>query len=79
MSIGQQQRLAVVRALAHGPEIILADEPTGNLDSENGLALLDLLRQINENDGQTVVMITHSRTAAGRAGRIVQMKDGLIE
>jgi len=79
MSIGQQQRLAVVRALAHGPEIILADEPTGNLDSENGLALLDLLRQINENNGQTVVMITHSQTAAGQAGRIVRMKDGLIE
>jgi putative ABC transport system ATP-binding protein len=79
MSIGQQQRLAVVRALAHRPEIILADEPTGNLDSENGSALLDLFCQINETQGQTFVMITHSQAAADRAGRVVRMKDGLIE
>ena len=78
MSIGQQQRVAVVRALAHRPAIVLADEPTGNLDSANARALLGLFRQINRDNGQTVVMITHSHEAAAAADRAVHMKDGRI-
>jgi len=78
MSMGQQQRVAVVRALAHRPAIVLADEPTGNLDSANSQALLELFRQINRDNHQTIVMITHSREAAAAADRVVQMKDGRI-
>ncbi len=78
MSIGEQQRVAVVRALAHSPSILLADEPTGNLDSDNSAALLELFRTINRQENQTIVMITHSAEAAAYADRIVQMKDGRI-
>jgi len=78
MSIGEQQRLAVVRALAHRPAILLADEPTGNLDSANSAALLGIFRDLNRSRGQTIVMITHSAEAAACADRIVQMKDGEI-
>jgi putative ABC transport system ATP-binding protein len=78
MSIGEQQRVAVVRALAHRPALLLADEPTGNLDSANSQVLLEHLRQINRQDGQTIVMITHSAEAAGFADRIIRMKDGQI-
>ena len=78
MSIGQQQRLAVARAIAHKPDILLADEPTGSLDSENAAALLGLLSAANRQDGQTIVMITHSAAVAEAAGRIVRMKDGKI-
>ncbi len=78
MSIGEQQRVAVVRALAHEPALLLADEPTGNLDSDNSRSLLELLRDINTRRGQTLVMITHSADAAACADRVVQMKDGLI-
>ena len=78
MSIGEQQRVAVVRALAHQPAILLADEPTGNLDSENGQALLDTFTRINREDGQTIVMITHSPIAAAQAHRTLQMTDGRI-
>jgi putative ABC transport system ATP-binding protein len=78
MSIGEQQRVAVARALAHRPALLLADEPTGNLDSANSQALLELFRQINRRDGQTIVMITHSADAAALADRVVHMKDGLI-
>ena len=78
MSIGEQQRVAVVRALAHRPALLLADEPTGNLDSENAAGLLELFRQMNRVDGQTIVMITHSAEAAAYADRIVRMKDGII-
>jgi ABC-type lipoprotein export system ATPase subunit len=79
MSIGQQQRVAVVRAMAHKPKILLADEPTGNLDSENGKSLLELFRRLNENDSQTIVMITHSKEAADFADRTIYMKDGRVE
>ena len=78
MSMGQQQRVAVVRALAHGPKLLLADEPTGNLDSDNSAALLKLFRTINRQQNQTLVMITHSADAAACADRIVHMKDGRI-
>jgi len=76
MSIGEQQRVAAVRALAHGPAIVLADEPTGNLDSGSSGALLELFRRLNGARGQTIVMITHSERAAGYADRLVHMKDG---
>ncbi len=78
MSIGQQQRLAVARAIAHKPDILLADEPTGSLDSENAEALLELLTRANRQDGQTIVMITHSDAVTEAAGRVVHMKDGKI-
>jgi putative ABC transport system ATP-binding protein len=78
MSIGEQQRVAVVRALAHRPALLLADEPTGNLDSANSQVLLEHLRQINRQDAQTIVMITHSAEAAGFADRVIYMKDGQI-
>jgi len=78
LSIGEQQRVAVVRALAHRPALLLADEPTGNLDSENGAALLDIFRRMNRKEHQTIVMITHAADAAQRADRIVQMKDGIL-
>lgn len=78
MSIGEQQRVAVVRALAHRPAILLADEPTGNLDSENAASLLNILRDMNRRLGQTIVMITHSAEAAAFADRTVRMKDGRI-
>ncbi|HHH75554.1 MAG TPA: ABC transporter ATP-binding protein [Phycisphaerae bacterium] len=76
MSIGQQQRVAIIRALAHSPEILFADEPTGNLDSESSAALLQLLGIINRETGQTIVMITHSANAAAHADRIITMSDG---
>jgi len=78
MSMGQQQRVAIVRALAHQPAILLADEPTGNLDSDNTAALLELLRGINRQHGQTIVMITHSAEVAAAADRTVRMTDGRI-
>ena len=78
MSIGEQQRVAVVRALAHQPVLLLADEPTGNLDSENSSALLKHFRLLNRQQNQTIVMITHSAEAAACADRTVTMKDGMI-
>ncbi len=78
MSIGEQQRVAIVRALAHRPALLLADEPTGNLDSENGRVLLEHLRRINGERRQTIVMITHSADAARYADRVARMTDGVI-
>ena len=77
MSIGEQQRVAVARALAHRPALLLADEPTGCLDSANAESLLDLLAEANA-EGQTIIMITHNAEAAGRAQRTVGMQDGRI-
>jgi putative ABC transport system ATP-binding protein len=78
MSIGEQQRVAVARALAHRPQIVLADEPTGNLDSASAADLLAVLRRMNHDSGQTIVMITHSAEAAGYADRVVHMRDGKL-
>jgi len=78
MSIGEQQRVAVARALAHRPKVLLADEPTGSLDSTSGHALMEILQQANRNDGQTIVMITHSAELAGFADRTVYMQDGIL-
>jgi len=78
MSMGEQQRVAIVRAIAHRPALLLADEPTGNLDSENAAALLELFRRMNRQWRQSIVMITHSTEAAAYADRVVHMKDGLL-
>jgi putative ABC transport system ATP-binding protein len=79
MSGGEIQRLAIARALAFEPPIILADEPTGNLDSKNGEVVLNLLRRINQEDGSTIVMVTHSPEAAKVGDRTIFLRDGLIE
>ena len=77
MSGGQQQRVAIARAIAAKPPIILADEPTGNLDPESGKAVMDILRELNK-EGKTVVLITHDRKIAFSAGRIIRLQDGRI-
>ena len=79
LSGGEIQRVAIARALAFNPPILLADEPTGNLDSKNGLAILDLLRQVNRQDGCTIVMVTHSDAAAVYADRKIYLRDGRVE
>ena len=79
MSGGEIQRIAVARALAFNPPLLLADEPTGNLDSKNGEAVLSLLREINKNDGCTVVMVTHNEEAASYGERRILLKDGRVE
>ncbi len=79
LSGGEIQRVAVARALAFAPPILLADEPTGNLDSKNGTAILSLLRQISKEDGCTVVMVTHSEEAASYGDRRIYLRDGRIE
>jgi putative ABC transport system ATP-binding protein len=78
MSGGEQQRVAIARALATQPKIILADEPTGNLDSKNSVAVLELLRDLNQRLGQTILMITHNPEAAMFGHRIVHMCDGEV-
>ncbi len=77
LSGGQQQRVAIARALASNPRILLADEPTGNLDSTNGQAVIDLLNASSQS-GTTIIMVTHSPLHAASAGRIFQMLDGRI-
>ena len=78
MSLGEQQRVAIVRAMAHRPKLLLADEPTGNLDSTNAATLLRVLQDMNRRDNQTIIMITHSPQAAKYADRILHMKDGKL-
>ena len=79
MSGGEQQRVAIARAIVNHPAILLADEPTGNLDTENSTAVLGVLRGLNESLGQTILMITHNPEAAAYGHRIVKMRDGRIE
>jgi len=78
LSGGEQQRVAIARAIVNHPSILLADEPTGNLDTENSRVVLGLLRELNERLGQTVLMITHNPEAAAYGHRIVHMLDGRI-
>ena len=78
MSGGEQQRVAIARAIVNHPALLLADEPTGNLDTENSNAVLDILRGLNQRMGQTILMITHNPEAAAFAHRIVKMRDGRI-
>jgi len=78
LSGGEQQRVAIARAIVNHPAILLADEPTGNLDTQNSKLVLDLLRDLNERLGQTILMITHNPEAAAYGHSIVQMRDGRI-
>jgi len=79
LSGGEQQRVAIARAIVNQPAILLADEPTGNLDSENSQAVLQILRDLNQRLGQTILMITHNPEAAAFAHRIIRMRDGRVE
>jgi putative ABC transport system ATP-binding protein len=78
LSGGEQQRVAIARALVNRPAILLADEPTGNLDTENSNIVLDLMKRVNQQRGQTILMITHNPEAAAYADRTVSMRDGQI-
>ncbi|MSV31474.1 MAG: ABC transporter ATP-binding protein [Bryobacterales bacterium] len=78
LSGGEQQRVAIARSIVNHPAILLADEPTGNLDTENSTAVLGLLRDLNKRLGQTILMITHNPDAAAFADRIVHMRDGQL-
>jgi putative ABC transport system ATP-binding protein len=79
LSGGQQQRVAIARAIATRPEVLLADEPTGNLDSERSLEIMELLSDFNRNSGITVLMVTHEPDMAAFAHTIIHFRDGLIE
>jgi putative ABC transport system ATP-binding protein len=78
LSGGERQRVAIARALANNPEIILADEPTGNLDSETGATILELLKRLSVEEGKTMILITHDPDAAAIAHRIVRLRDGRV-
>ncbi len=78
LSGGEQQRVAIARALINEPDLILADEPTGNLDSQAGAEIVALLRQINRERGVTVVLATHDQTIANQADQLVRLTDGQI-
>lgn len=78
LSGGEQQRVALARAIINEPKIVLADEPTGNLDSKSSENVLSMLRQLNKEMGQTIVMITHNQEAAAYGHRILHMRDGLV-
>lgn len=79
LSGGEQQRVALARAIINNPAIILADEPTGNLDSENSKIVLDMFAELNKKYNQTIIMITHNPEAAENCHRIIRMRDGQVE
>ena len=78
LSGGEQQRVAIARAIVNRPAILLADEPTGNLDTENSQIVLDMLRGLNKEFGQTIIMITHNPEAAKLTDRVIEMRDGHV-
>lgn len=78
LSGGQRQRVGIARALVHGPQLILADEPTGELDSAASAASMELLQRTHRELGATLIVVTHDRTVAGRLDRIVRLRDGLV-
>ena len=79
LSGGERQRVAIARALVCNPEVIFADEPTGNLDSKSGGTVIDILQKLNEKTGHTIILITHETETAEHAQRIIRIKDGLLE
>jgi putative ABC transport system ATP-binding protein len=79
LSVGERQRVAIARALANEPAVLLADEPTGNLDSQTGEEILEVFRRLHGDQGMTIVMVTHELDVAQRAQRLVRMRDGQIE
>jgi putative ABC transport system ATP-binding protein len=79
MSGGEQQRVALARASAPRPKILLADEPTGNLDATNGAAIIDLLFDLRDRHGATLIMVTHANELAARCDRVVNLRDGRID
>ncbi|MEM3623255.1 MAG: ABC transporter ATP-binding protein [Candidatus Bathyarchaeia archaeon] len=79
LSGGEQQRVAIARALINNPKIVLADEPTGNLDTKTGWEIVQLMKELNEKKGQTFVVVTHDPHVAETADRIIHLKDGLVE
>ena len=79
LSGGEQQRVAMARALINNPKILLADEPTGNLDTKTGWEIVQLMQKLNDEKGQTFVVITHDSTIAETADRIIYLKDGVVE
>jgi len=78
LSGGQQQRVAIARALVNEPDIILADEPIGNLDTRTGIEVMELLQRINREKGKTIVQVTHSREAAAYGNRVINVRDGKV-
>ncbi len=78
LSGGEQQRVAIARAFSNEPRILFADEPTGNLDSETGQRIVELLEQLNRESNATIVLVTHDAALAARAGRIIRLSDGAI-
>ncbi len=79
LSGGEQQRLAIARALVNNPQVIFADEPTGNLDSKSGKIIMEILQKLNEESGQTIILITHETYTAQHAQRIINILDGKVE